>query len=263
MSFGPTAIAERSPLCFRRRELGSAGRHPVVAAGISASVQHRCARRGDGRRGEGYDVVVFALPPGMASIVCRELAADRQEWRDMITDLSTVATQAFQLWSRADERTLGWERTGSTLTGYVKPFDTWSSLPQLIDADDWPPDDRPRAVAYFCGTLAAPPPGDGPSDPGFAQRPRDAVRARAVRFLSEDVDRLLPGACRDGAFRWDLLCGSDGTTGPAALDIQYWVANVDTSDRYVQSLAEPTATGCPTRAATPTCTWPAAGPTAA
>jgi hypothetical protein len=106
----------------------------------------------------------------------------------------------------------------------------------LIDAEDWSPDDRPRAAAYFCGTLAAPPPGDGPSDPGFAQRPRDAVRARAVRFLSEDVDRLLPGARRDGAFRWDLLCGSGGTTGPAAFDIQYWVANVDTSDRYVQSL---------------------------
>jgi hypothetical protein len=41
---------------------------------------------------------------------------------------------------------------------------------------------------------------------------------------------------RDGELRWDLLCGADGGR-PAGLDSQFWVANVDPSDRYVQSVA--------------------------
>lgn len=176
------------------------------------------------RRGEDFDVAVYAIPVGMASIVCRELIADRQDWREMVGNVRTVATQAFQLWLREDERSLGWDRPGSTLTGYVKPFDTWASMPQVVEAEDWPPGERPRTIAYFCGTLA-----DRPGEP------RERVRANAVRFMSEELGHLLPGAVRDGDFRWDLLCGRNGQTGPAALDSQYWVANVDPSDRYVQS----------------------------
>jgi hypothetical protein len=41
---------------------------------------------------------------------------------------------------------------------------------------------------------------------------------------------------RQGRFRWDLLSGRDGAVGEGAFDSQYWTANVDPSDRYVQSL---------------------------
>src|SRR6202000_3481537 len=37
-----------------------------------------------------------------------------------------------------------------------------------------------------------------------------------------------------GSFRWELLCGRDGQRGAAALDTQFYVANSDPSDRYVQ-----------------------------
>jgi hypothetical protein len=69
-----------------------------------------------------------------------------------------------------------------------------------------------------------------------------AVAGRAVAFLQRDLPALLPVA-RDAAtgdFRWDLLCDGAparaGGTGPAAFTSQYWRANTDPSDRYVQSL---------------------------
>ena len=49
---------------------------------------------------------------------------------------------------------------------------------------------------------------------------------------------LWPGAVDDGGrFRWDLLhTGPGGPTGPDRFEHQYWRANTDPSDRYVQSL---------------------------
>lgn len=191
------------------------------------------------RRGEDFDVAVLAIPVGMAPYLCRELIDDRPEWRAMVGGLHTVATQALQLWLREDESRLGWPRPGSTMTGYAKPFDTWASMPQVIPAEDWPPEERPGTVAYFCGTLdtrATGEPGASGAS-GTAGDPHEQVRANALRFLSDGLGHLLPGAVSDSGFRWDLLCGRDGATGPEALDSQFWVANVDPSDRYVQSIA--------------------------
>jgi uncharacterized protein with NAD-binding domain and iron-sulfur cluster len=190
------------------------------------------------RRGVDFDVAVLAVPPPMAGIIGRDLLDDRPEWRDMVANMATVASQSFQLWLREPEPLLGWPHSGATMSGYVKPFDTWGSMPQLIDAEDWPGDDRPAAVAYFCGALATPWPAPAGTAAGHAYQQREAarVRARAIEFLDRDLRHLLPGAVDDEGFRWDLLCGRDGRTGPAAFESQFWTANVDPSDRYVQSL---------------------------
>ena len=108
------------------------------------------------RRGTDFDVAVLAIPLGMAPQVCEELIADRPEWRAMIDNVRTVATQAFQVWLRDDTVSLGATAPATTFTGYVKPFDTWASMPQTLDAEDWPAHDQPRSVEYFCSTLDAP-----------------------------------------------------------------------------------------------------------
>jgi uncharacterized protein with NAD-binding domain and iron-sulfur cluster len=187
------------------------------------------------RRGTDFDTVVLAIPVGMAGIICRELIDDRREWREMVTNVRTVATQALQLWLRDDEPTLGWNRPGTTVTGFLRPFETWASMPQVIDAEDWPADDRPGTIAYFCSSLAAPWPADR-DDTSYPRRYHDLVHGNAERFVTDDLAHLLPGVRRDGEFRWDLLCGADAG-GPAGLDSQFWVANVDPSDRYVQAVA--------------------------
>jgi uncharacterized protein with NAD-binding domain and iron-sulfur cluster len=189
------------------------------------------------RRGIDFDTVVLAIPVGMAGVVCRELIDDRPEWRDMVANVATVATQAFQVWLREGEPALGWPHPGATVSGYTDPFDTWASMPLLIDAEDWPDEDRPGAIGYFCGALAPRPPGQvDATDAAYRDRCRDQVRGAAIEFLGRNLRHLLPGAVDDRGFRWELLCGRDGRRGPAAFDSQFWTANVDPSDRYVQSL---------------------------
>lgn len=190
------------------------------------------------RRGVDFDDVVFAIPPAMARHVCEELIDDQTAWRSMVDGIGTVATQALQLWIRADEPSLGWEHPGSTMSGYVEPFDTWASMSQLVDTEDWPLDDRPGTIAYFCNTLATPEPADR-NDPTQPEDAHAEVRANAERFVVEHLAHLLPGsvdAGEAGGFRWDLLCGAGWAQGSARLDSQYWRANIDPSDRYVQSL---------------------------
>ena len=186
------------------------------------------------RRGTDFDIAVLAIPVGMAEVVCRELIDDRPEWRDMAANVATVATQAFQIWLREPEPTLGWPHPGATMSGYTGAFDTWASMPQLIDAEDWPDVDRPAAIAYFCGVM--PTPRRRVADASHGGRCRDQVRERAVAFLDRSLAHLLPGAVGDDGFKWDLLCGRDGSIGPEAFDSQFWTANVDPADRYVQSL---------------------------
>jgi len=186
-------------------------------------------------RGEDFDVAVLAISVGMAESVCSELVEDRSEWRDMVANVSTVATQAFQIWLRTPEPELGWDDPGSTVSGYVEPFNTWASMPQLIDMEDWPESAGLGSIAYFCGTLDVPAPAWA-SGPEYAASQRARVREHAVEFLEHDLGHLLPGVMGPEGFRWELLCGPGGQRGPDAFDSQYWVANVDPSDRYVQAL---------------------------
>lgn len=187
------------------------------------------------RRGVDFDHVVLASSLGMVELVASELIADRHEWRDMTTHLRTVATQAFQLWLRPEESALGWDRPGVTTSGYVPPFDTWASMGQTLWAEDWPEDDRPHTVAYFCGAFDA----KWPTDEDHAEyvaRSRERVVTHAVDYLDHHVGLYLPGAVTAGGFAWNLLSGANGRQGRSALDTQHVSVNIDPSDRYVLSV---------------------------
>jgi nicotinamidase-related amidase len=89
------------------------------------------------------------------------------------------------------------------------------------------------ALAYFCGSLAAsdPPEGDWRA---YVAEHTASVRANAIELLDTRLAHLLPASSTAGSFRWELLCGRDGHRGPTAIDSQFYLANVDPSDRYVQ-----------------------------
>jgi uncharacterized protein with NAD-binding domain and iron-sulfur cluster len=185
------------------------------------------------RHGVDFDVIVFAASIGMVPIVCRELIDDRREWRAMIDHVTTTATQAVQIWLREDERALGWRYPGTTVSAYEQPLHTWASMPQLIDAECWPATDRPGSIAYFCGALQASWPPDQPGR-AYVRGQTARVRANAIELVEGPLANLLPGTSAGASFRWDLLCGRNGDSGPSAIDTQLCLANIDPSDRYVQ-----------------------------
>ncbi len=187
------------------------------------------------RRGVDFDVAVLAVSVGMIPHVCQDLVENDPRWAAMVGNIATVGTQAFQLWLDPDERDLGWDGPeGTTLSGFAAPFDTWASMSHLLAHESWDGPERPRTVAYFCGSL----PETHVTDRSSADAATDGVRASAIRFVEEELSALWPRAVDgDGRFRWELLhTGTDRPEGADRFDTQYWRANVDPSDRYVQSV---------------------------
>jgi uncharacterized protein with NAD-binding domain and iron-sulfur cluster len=183
------------------------------------------------RCGEDFDLLVFAIPPAMGRLVCRRLAAQRQDWRDMLDRIGTVATHAFQVWLKPDERSLGWAHPGTTVSAFTKPFDTWASMPHLVELEDWGDIGPPATVGFFCSTLAT-------TDPQTGTDATARTRGQAIQFLDRYSRHFWPNAVdpETNGFRWDYLCAEGDATGPDRFDTQYWTANTDPSDRYVQSL---------------------------
>ena len=178
---------------------------------------------------------MLAVSIGILPVVAKELIEDQPEWRDMTTHVRTVATQAFQLWLRPDEPALGWPKPGATVTAYLRPFETWASMPQTLWAEDWPDEDRPKTVAYFCGSLEAPWPTTEDHE-GYTRRYRDLVYLEATDYVDRNLGLFYPNAATAQGFAWHLLCGADGERGPAAVATQHVSVNIDPSDRYVQSV---------------------------
>lgn len=186
------------------------------------------------RQGDDYDTVIFGISLGMIPFVCQDLIDRNDAWRRMTAHVGTVATQAAQLWLDKSEDDIGWRHPGSTLTGYVKPFDTAASMSHLLSVEDWRTDPSPRSVIYLCNTLPEPPPPDHRST-DYPKQQRDRVLGHTEAFLQGAGRELFPQLATPDGFDWDALVGSE-STGPLRLNSQFWTANVDPSDRYVQSL---------------------------
>lgn len=177
--------------------------------------------------GEDFDVAVLAVSLGMVPHVASELVTANRAWRDMVDEVATVATRSAQLWLTVTESEMGWDGPpGVTLSGFGDSFDTWASMSHLLPMEGWPSTRPPQSVAYLCGALPD-------ADPAAGE---EVVRDALTRFLEEEVGALWPGAHDSDGFRWERLWDDQGRSGAARLNGQYFRANLDPSDRYVQSL---------------------------
>jgi len=190
---------------------------------------------------DDFDFVVYGASVATIPHTCKEILARDRRWRDMIQHVKTVPSQAIQLWLNRDMRQVGWTAPSVTLSGFVKPFDTWADMEHLIPEESWNPE--PKAIAYFCNVLADPPRIPDRSDTGYPARRREEVRRNAIEFLNRHVGHLWPLAVDGQGFRWELLvdhaeAGTGGirARGEARFDSQYWRANDNPTDRYVLAL---------------------------
>lgn len=213
------------------------------------------------RVGADFDLVVLGVGLGAIPEVARDLLDRDQRWRDLAAHVTTVATQAVQIWMREEMAALGWPHPQTAVSAFVHPFDTWADMRHLIAEESWR--ERPRAIAYFCSALPDAPrkggPGAAAPDPAACQR--EQVRRNAIDFLNREIVQLWPRAAdpQGRGFRWELLVSpgesahANSYSTPAArgsaansaaparaagesrFDTQFWTANVNPSDRYVQS----------------------------
>lgn len=182
------------------------------------------------RAGTDFDDVILAVSVGMIPHTCRQLLEASPRWRAMVEHVATVPTQALQLWLTPNEESLGWAHAGTAITGFPPPFDTYASMSHLLPRENWPAGREPRSIAHFCSVLRA----DGTDDPDIA---RKVVKANATEFLNRRAGHFWPAARYGDGFDWTVLHAVPATD-PAdeSIDAQFWRANVDPSDRYVQTL---------------------------
>ncbi|MEQ8859044.1 MAG: NAD(P)-binding protein [Pseudomonadales bacterium] len=194
--------------------------------------------------GRDFDCVILGISIGAIPHVCSELVEADPRWRTMVEQVKTVPTQCFQIWMKQGMDGVGWHEPPPNLSAFVEPFDTWADMSHLAPVESWPCE--PGSIAYFCNAL----PEETPHTQldrrrkKYPNKRHKAVRRNAIRFLDRDIVHLWPDAQKaPGEFRWGLLMnpGDDSTeehpdAGEEAFDGQFWIANVNPTDRYVLSL---------------------------
>jgi uncharacterized protein with NAD-binding domain and iron-sulfur cluster len=190
-------------------------------------------------RRKDFDHVVLGVSLGALGTICADLASTSLKWQRMLANIPTVRTQSFQLWLRPTVDELGWDTVSPVSTAYVEPIDTWAEMNQTRDAEPWPRELRPGLIAYFCGVMpdSAEPPWFG--DPGFPRGRRADVYRNMEHFLSHYVRHLFPkgtSATDPDVLDWKLLIDPANGTGAERLRAQFWIANIDPTERYVLSV---------------------------
>jgi uncharacterized protein with NAD-binding domain and iron-sulfur cluster len=220
-------------------QLVDGGRLRAEGVAFESFWDRRCAGRRMLRVREDFDLVVLGVGLGAVPQVCREIVAHDPDWKAMVQNVKTVATQAFQVWMRSDLGQLGWAEPPINISGFVKPFDTWADMRHLIREESFGV--PPGSLSYFCSVL---PDIDSTRSADYPLRQREQVRRNAVRFLERDVRQLWPGAVdASGRFRWEELVDPAESAGIRTSEAgahrfasQFYTANVNPSDRYALSL---------------------------
>ncbi len=174
------------------------------------------------KQGEDFDDVVFGISLGSVPFICKELLT-KKEWKDMVDNVLTVRTMAFQTWMNKDLKELGWDEVSPVMDAYVDPMNTWSDMSQLIDREVWPPSVNVKNVSYFCGPMV----GDTP--------PQSEIRTpeEAMKIVKDASDTFLKN---DMKVWWPKDVDSKGGFDESSLVDIFYRANIDPSERYVLSV---------------------------
>ena len=210
------------------------------------------------QKGTDFDLVILGTSLGPVRWLCQELlenaAAKWDKWRNMLANVKTVQTQAFQLWLKTDIAGLGqpYARHGQTIvssydgdrdTGQAAATDTvdaWADMSHVIKRETWPDAHYPYNVSYFCSAMRGPTLEElpDPSDSSFPNGQFRICKQNSLDYLHNDLQPVWPGAVKPykqftNCLNWDLLVDMANQTGEDRFNSQFWRANVDPSERYV------------------------------
>ena len=186
--------------------------------------------------GQDFDQVIFGISLGGVRIVCRDLVHQNPDWMKMVEDVGTVRTQAMQLWLNEDLKGLGWSgKEEPILDAGAEPFNTWADMSHLICREGFPRG-VVKNIAYFCGTMRGGlPPATAKDTP---ERAQETVDCNALRHVTKSMDDFWPDVTKgqsDG-FDFAALVDPRNGVGKSRLEAQFFRANIDPSERYVNAL---------------------------
>ena len=189
------------------------------------------------QRGRDFDIVIQGIPLGAMPVIAKELIAASAAWQNMVENVKTTGTQAFQLWFYPDLAGLGWPfwMEEPPIAGpYLRPFGNWADMSDLITRESWPDSNSPNNIAYSCGPIEQLNPYDWNfKDHNAPRTALDAVRKSVLNFLGAPSQFWWPAANTEAGFSWDLLVDEKNGNGAARLDSQYLRANINPPDLYI------------------------------
>ncbi len=183
--------------------------------------------------GRDFDDVILGISIGSFPHVCGELIAANPRWRRMTEKVETASTQAFQIWFKDTVDQIGWKNGNSILTAYADDLNTWADMTHLDPEEDWPEDNKPGSIAYFCGPMADPEVIPPFTDTDYPKRVKAEVTKRCKEWMLKDGPLLFPNAFKDGKLKPGAMVAV-GKKNPG-WETQFFRGNIDPSERYVLS----------------------------
>ena len=205
------------------------------------------------RRGEDFDIVINGISLGALADVAPQLRQQKPAWANMIDNVKTVQTQAFQIWTHPDTEGLRKPPRGTEkklpespiFGGFAQPHNTCADMSHLLPRENWPEQDGPDGVYYFCGPMVEPSLVPMSNDFGYPAESAMRVKVRAEQWLRTNGQFLFPGAVSKGypggfPDTWDfnILYQPSGVVPlqSQVFDGQFWRGNIDPTERYVLSV---------------------------
>jgi len=181
-----------------------------------------------------FDVVIAAIPPEALKLIAPD--PPPASWSAMFDNIASVQTASFQLWMNPTLAQTGWMALADpTLSGFdVCQLDTWFDASDVLKWEGRS-GELPAQIAMVCGPMQTPAVLPPQSDRGFPARSQQSVFELGATFLKASAP-LWPALQTNGNFDMRALFSPDNAQGEARLREQYWVAAINPSDRYVQTL---------------------------
>lgn len=213
------------------------------------------------RAGEDFDRVVFAISIGAVPHLCPALIEANPAWGRMCEHVTTVPTQALQIWLRKTSTELGAAETDPDVplssgvqsdntdicATFANPQSGVVDFSHLMRWETWPTSGGPKSLWYACGPMDDYDPIPPFTDHAYPKRMDDRVRWQSVQWLQAATGPMLPKAVTnvqrapgDGVgldFGLLVCTEDDAATGIARFAQQFHRANIDPTERYVTSPA--------------------------
>lgn len=195
------------------------------------------------KEGVDFHAVVLGISLGALKYVCKDLLPVSSKWRDMVNKVRTVQTQGFQLWLNRTAHDMGVDAPERVILDSYR--NSWSDMSQVIPWENWPDADNVRNIAYWCNTLAdAPHIPDPSNNPTFQLQQVQRVKDISLDYLKTGLTRPIwtkaVNPTNPDHLNWDYLVDPTGAAGEQRFDSQFWRANIDPTERYVQSVPNST-----------------------
>ena len=190
-------------------------------------------------KGRDFDTVVLAMGLGAFPSHCKELIDNSDAMYRMVNSIPTIGTQSFQLWLSKSAEEMGFPGKPAILDSYL---DSLADFTHLTEVESHPAG-AVKNIAYFSRAIPEPiePPPVGPNTAYPVSQLNQAKLSQRDWFLNGEhgMRPIWPDAYNDsdGEFKWEWLVAPTRPNGKDRFDSQFSCANVNPSDRYVQSLA--------------------------